>query len=139
MAITSAAVAAALSRPVAGAPYGSLAVPVAGGLALAIGVASLGDISGAHLNPAVTLGLAVNRRFPWACAPGYIIAQFTQAVIHVTDVRAAVEQMRSRGVEFEEYDTPETRTEDGIARMPGGGEAAWFKDSEGNLVGVVPA
>ena len=40
------------------------------------------------------------------------------------------------GVEFEEYDTPETQTEKGIARMPGGGQAAWFKDSEGNLVGV---
>jgi hypothetical protein len=26
-----------------------------------------------------------------------------------------------------------------VARMPGGGEAAWFKDSEGNLVGLVPA
>jgi predicted enzyme related to lactoylglutathione lyase len=62
--------------------------------------------------------------------------EFTQAVIHVTDVRAAVE-MRGRGVEFEEYDTPETRTENGVAAMPGGGEAAWFKDSEGNLVGVV--
>ena len=65
--------------------------------------------------------------------------EFTQAVIQVTDVRAAVEEMRGRGVEFEEYDTPETQTEDGIARMPGGGEGAWFKDSEGNLVGVVPA
>jgi hypothetical protein len=65
--------------------------------------------------------------------------EFTQAVIHVADVRAAVEEMRGRGVEFEEYDTPETQTENGIARMPGGGEAAWFKDSEGNLVGVVPA
>ncbi len=41
-------------------------------------------------------------------------------------------------MEFEEYDTPETRTENGVAAMPGGGEAAWFKDSEGNLVGVVP-
>ena len=79
LAITSAAVAAALSRPVAGAPYGSLAVPVAGDLALAIGVASVGHISGAHLNPAVTLGLAVNKRFPWACAPGYVIAQFADA------------------------------------------------------------
>jgi predicted enzyme related to lactoylglutathione lyase len=65
--------------------------------------------------------------------------EFTQAVIHVTDVRAAVDELRGRGVEFEEYDTLETRTENGIARMPGGGEAAWFKDSEGNLVGVVPA
>jgi hypothetical protein len=65
--------------------------------------------------------------------------EFTQAVIQVTDVRAAVDEMRGRGVAFEEYDTPETRTDNGVASMPGGGEAAWFKDSEGNLVGVVPA
>jgi predicted enzyme related to lactoylglutathione lyase len=65
--------------------------------------------------------------------------EFTLAVIRAADVRAAVEEMRGHGVEFEGYDTPETRTENGIARMPGGGEAAWFKDSEGNLVGVVPA
>jgi hypothetical protein len=32
-----------------------------------------------------------------------------------------------------------TRTENGIARTPDGGEGAWFKDSEGNLVGVVRA
>ncbi len=80
LAITSTAVAAVLSRPVAGAPYGSLAVPVAGGLALAIAVASLGHISGAHLNPAVTLGLAISRRFPWAYAPGYVLAQFAGAI-----------------------------------------------------------
>jgi hypothetical protein len=42
--------------------------------------------------------------------------EFTQAVIHVADVRAAVEAMRGRGVEFEEYDAPGTRTENGIAR-----------------------
>jgi len=52
----------------------------AGGLALAIAVAGIGHISGGHLNPAVTLGLAVNRRFPWAYAPGYLIAQFTGAI-----------------------------------------------------------
>jgi MIP family channel proteins len=79
LAITSAAVAATLARPVAGAPYGSLAVPVAGGLGLAIAVASTGHISGAHLNPAVTLGLTVNRQFPWAYAPGYVLAQFAGA------------------------------------------------------------
>jgi hypothetical protein len=64
---------------VAGAPYRSRAVPVAGGLALAIAVASVGHISGAHLNPAVTLGLAINGRFPWASAPGYVIAQVADA------------------------------------------------------------
>ena len=83
LAITSTAVAAALARPVAGTPYGSLAVPVAGGLALAIAVATLGHISGAHLNPAVTLGLAINRHFPWACAPGYLIAQIAGGAIVV--------------------------------------------------------
>jgi MIP family channel proteins len=93
LAITSTAVAAALSRPVAGAPYGSLAVPVAGGLALAIGVASVGHISGAHLNPAVTLGLAVNRHFPWAYAPGYVIAQFAGA----TAAAAALGLVRESG------------------------------------------
>ena len=86
----------------------------------------------------LTVGDGVNQLFVYP-AQARSSGEFTQAVIHVTDVRAAVEEMRGRGVEFEEYDTPETLTENGIARMPGGGEAAWFKDSEGNLIGVVPA
>ena len=65
--------------------------------------------------------------------------EFTQAAILVADVRATVDEMRGRGVRFEEYDTPETRTENGIARTASGGDAAWFKDSEGNLVGLFPA
>jgi hypothetical protein len=60
--------------------------------------------------------------------------EFTQAVLQVTDVCAAVEQMRARGVKFNEYNTAETRTENGIARTPDGREGAWFKDSEGNLI-----
>jgi MIP family channel proteins len=74
------AIGATLARPVAGAPYGSLAVPLAGGIVLAIAVASLGHLSGAHLNPAVTVGLALNRRFPWRYVPAYIAAQFVGAV-----------------------------------------------------------
>ena len=65
--------------------------------------------------------------------------EFTQAVLQVTDVRAVVEEMRGRGVEFENYDTAETQTENGIAQTPDGREGAWFKDSEGNLVGVISA
>ena len=86
----------------------------------------------------LSVGDGANRLFVYP-AQARSSGEFTQAVIQVTDVRAAVEQMRGRGVEFEEYDTPETRTEGGIARMPGGGEGAWFKDSEGNLLGLVPA
>ena len=84
------------------------------------------------------VGAGANRLFVYP-ARARSSGEFTQAVIEVSDVRAAVEQMRRRGVEFEEYATPETRTEGGIAQMPGGGEGAWFKDSEGNLVGLVPA
>jgi hypothetical protein len=85
-----------------------------------------------------TVGDGVNQLFVYP-ARARSSGEFTQAVIHVTDVRAPVKEMRDRSVEFEEYDTPETRTENGIAQIPGGGEAAWFKDSEGNLVGLVPA
>jgi predicted enzyme related to lactoylglutathione lyase len=78
----------------------------------------------------LTVGDGVNQLFVYP-AQVRSSGEFTQAVIHVAEVRAVVEEMRGRGVDFEEYDTPETRTENGIARMPGGGEAAWFKDSEG--------
>ena len=84
----------------------------------------------------LTVGDDVNQLFVYP-AQARSSAEFTQAVIQVSDVRAAVAEMRGRGVEFEEYDTPETRTENGIARTPDGGEGAWFKDSEGNLVGLV--
>jgi hypothetical protein len=57
--------------------------------------------------------------------------EFTQAVIHVTDVRAPVKEMRDRSVEFEEYDTPETRTENGIAQIPGGGKPRGSRTPKG--------
>jgi aquaporin Z/aquaporin NIP len=80
LAIVAAAVAATLADPIAGNAYGSLAVPVAGGIALAVLAASLGPVSGAHLNPAVTLALALNRRFPWTRVPVYVLAQFVGAI-----------------------------------------------------------
>ena len=80
LAITSTAVAATLSRPVAGAPYGSLAVPVAGGVALAIAVAGAGHISGAHLNPAVNTRAGRQQALPLGVRPGYVIAQFAGAI-----------------------------------------------------------
>ena len=45
------------------------------GFAVFVGVFITGQFSGAHLNPAVTIGLAVAEKFSWALVPGYIIAQ----------------------------------------------------------------
>jgi MIP family channel proteins len=78
---TAVAVAALLARPVAGPGYDSLATPLAFGLSLLIVVASIGHISGAHVNPAVTLGLAATGRFPWRYVPAYLIAQLVGALL----------------------------------------------------------
>ena len=62
-------------------------------------------------------------------------AQHQLAAWVVEDLEAEVAELRSRGVEFEEYDQPGLRTVDGIARTPVG-KAAWFKDSEGNVLTI---
>ena len=43
-------------------------------------VYAIGHISGGHINPAVTLALAVSGKFPWREVPGYIAAQLVGAI-----------------------------------------------------------
>src|SRR5215211_763727 len=78
---TAVAVGAILSLPTAGGAYGSLAIALAFGLALAAVVAAIGHVSGAHVNPAVTLGLAAIGQFPWKSVPYYLGAQLVGAVL----------------------------------------------------------
>jgi catechol 2,3-dioxygenase-like lactoylglutathione lyase family enzyme len=69
---------------------------------------------------------------------------FTQMGWQVEDLDAVVAELRRRGVEFEDVDVPGLRTVDGIADIEGhypskgfrGERAAWFHDSEGNLLGI---
>ena len=49
--------------------------------AVAMAIYCAGGISGAHLNPAVTLGLAVRRRFPWNKVPAYMGAELVGAML----------------------------------------------------------
>jgi catechol 2,3-dioxygenase-like lactoylglutathione lyase family enzyme len=68
---------------------------------------------------------------------------FTQMAFEVDDVIATVAELRRRGVIFEEVDLPGLKTVDGIAKVAGnypskgsGENAAWFRDSEGNMLGI---
>jgi predicted enzyme related to lactoylglutathione lyase len=61
----------------------------------------------------------------------------TQAGFEVPDIDAAVAALKARGVAFEEYETPALQTVDGVATESDGSRAAWFEDSEGNLLALV--
>jgi tRNA-Thr(GGU) m(6)t(6)A37 methyltransferase TsaA len=70
--------------------------------------------------------------------------EYTQMGWEVDDLESTVAELRERGLELEEYDIPGLTTVDGIADVTGnypskggiGERAAWFRDSEGNLVGI---
>lgn len=59
----------------------------------------------------------------------------TAATFVVADTVAAMEELRGKGVTFEEYDMPGLKTENGVAEI-GGVKGAWFKDSEGNILAL---
>ena len=68
---------------------------------------------------------------------------FTQMGWTVDDIEATVAELRRRGVIFEEYDLPGLTTVNGIAEIAGnypskgsGERGAWFRDSEGNMLGI---
>jgi len=63
-------------------------------------------------------------------------SQASQAFWQVEDVAAEVADLRTRGVAFEEYDLPGLKTVNGIATS-GGTKAAWFKDTEGNIMALI--
>ena len=65
-----------------------LSINIGWGLAVTMGVYASAGISGAHLNPAVTLALAVRRGFPWAKVLPYVIAQCVGAFIAAAVVYA---------------------------------------------------
>jgi catechol 2,3-dioxygenase-like lactoylglutathione lyase family enzyme len=60
----------------------------------------------------------------------------SQAFWQVDNVEREVAELKARGVTFEEYDVPGLKTVNGIATA-GGAKAAWFRDTEGNILAVV--
>lgn len=64
----------------AGDEVGTAGIAAAFGLAVLTAAYAVGPLSGGHFNPAVTLGLAIARRFSWRDVPGYALAQVVGAV-----------------------------------------------------------
>ena len=62
-------------------------------------------------------------------------AEHTVATFLVDDLKSTMEELRSRGVKFEEYDLPGLKTVDGVASGPSE-ESAWFTDTEGNIISL---
>lgn len=52
------------------------------------------------------------------------------------DLSAEMKELKSRGITFEDYDIPGVKTVEGIAEFGEGERAAWFKDSEGNIISL---
>jgi catechol 2,3-dioxygenase-like lactoylglutathione lyase family enzyme len=83
-------------------------------------------------------------RFALFATTGKPSGAHTQMAWAVDDIEAVVKELRHRGVELEDVDVPGLRTVDGIAEVEGnypsyggiGERAVWFRDSEGNLLGI---
>jgi len=65
---------------VSGGAIGHAGVALTFGMIVTAMIHALGDVSGAHVNPAVSLAFAVAGRFPWRDVPGYVMAQCAGAL-----------------------------------------------------------
>lgn len=63
-----------------GGDLGLPAIAAANGITVMMLIYAIGEISGAHMNPAVTIAFAVAKRLPWATVPGYVVAQSVGAI-----------------------------------------------------------
>lgn len=65
-------------------------------------------------------------------------ASFTVLNFPVSDLEAAMAELKNRGITFEQYDLPNVKTDEkGIASGGGGPRIAWFKDPFGNILSVL--
>ena len=80
-----------------GGPLGHVGVSMAFGLAVMVMIYSFGNVSGAHLNPAVTVGFAVAKRLRWAAVLPYAVSQIAGAVAAAVMLKALFPEHLSLG------------------------------------------
>jgi predicted enzyme related to lactoylglutathione lyase len=61
----------------------------------------------------------------------------SQAFWQVGDIEREVAELKSRGVQFESYDVPDGEKSPSGVVTAGGAKAAWFKDTEGNIMAII--
>jgi predicted enzyme related to lactoylglutathione lyase len=61
----------------------------------------------------------------------------SQAFWQVADIEREVAELKGRGVTFENYDIPDGEKSPSGVVTAGGAKAAWFKDSEGNIMAII--
>lgn len=86
-----------MSDALSGGALGAVGIALAFGLAVALAVAALGDVSGAHINPAVTIGLALTGHFPRRRVPRYVAAQVLGAIAAAALLRATLGNVADLG------------------------------------------
>ncbi|KAL9254745.1 Aquaporin NIP2-1-like protein [Drosera capensis] len=74
-----------------------LAASMAGGLIVTVMIYAVGHISGAHMNPAVTLAFASGRHFPWKQVPFYWLAQLTGSICASFTLKALLDPVQHIG------------------------------------------
>ncbi|CAL9076450.1 unnamed protein product [Musa acuminata var. zebrina] len=77
------------------------------GLAVMIVILSTGHISGAHLNPSLTIAFAMLRHFPWAHVPAYILAQVSASICASFALKAVFHPFLSGGVTVPSVSSPQ--------------------------------
>jgi predicted enzyme related to lactoylglutathione lyase len=70
--------------------------------------------------------------------PNHSPASFTILNFPVSNLESSMDELRKRGIRFEQYDLPNVKTDEkGIASGGGGPRIAWFKDPSGNILSVL--
>ena len=97
----------------------------------ALGLTPSREIEGVQMSYRTDGGTTFNvYQTEYAGQAGHTIAQF-----HVDDIESDVRDLKAKGVAFEVYDgMPGVEWNGEIASIAGMGKAAWFKDSEGNIL-----
>jgi predicted enzyme related to lactoylglutathione lyase len=96
----------------------------------------LGFSPGAELSGGVTYEFANGTACFLYPTPNAGTSKASQAFWAVDDIEREVADLKARGVRFERYDIPDAQV-DGDIFTGGGARAAWFKDSEGNILAVI--